>query len=100
MTGCIIAFGAIFYLGHVQDQLVLSIYASASLWLMSYPVYRTCVELAPDHWVQLVFEVRVRAGSFKIHLSTLSSSKYWDGGVWMDAKSLDDQALEWVVPES
>ena len=67
---------------------------------MSHPVYSTCLELALDHWVQLVFEVRVRPGPFKIPMSTLSSSNHPDGGVRMDPNSLEDQALEWVVPES
>ena len=67
---------------------------------MSHPVYSTCLELALDHWVQLVFEVRVRPGSFQIQQSTKSNSNHWDGGVRMDPNSLDDQALEWVVPES
>ena len=56
--------------------------------------------IASDHWVQFVFKVRLRSGSFKIQPSTLSSSKHWDGGVRMDPNFLDNQALEWVVPES
>ena len=73
-----------------------AIYASPSLWLASHPVYSTFLQIALDHWVQFVFKVRVRPGSFKVQPSTLSSSKHWDSSVRMDPHFLDNQALEWV----
>ena len=61
------------------------------------PCLHRLFQVALDHWVQLIFEVRVRLRSLQIHLSTLSNSKYWYGSVRMDPNS---QALEWFLPES
>merc|ERR1712046_33024 len=53
-----------------------SIYVSPAVGYAAHPVYSRFLQLEPGHWAQVVVQVRVRPGSYRVQGNTLND-KYW-----------------------
>ncbi|CAJ1453861.1 unnamed protein product [Effrenium voratum] len=73
-----------------------TIYLSPAIEYSAFPVYAEFVEIAPDHWAQLVLQCRVRPGSFTIQKGTLGN-KYWPNDSPFDPNFSGLDGLEWLV---
>jgi len=73
-----------------------SIYLTPAVGYAAFPVYSAFHQVAAQHWIQCVIQVRVRPGSFSKRSGTLGN-KYWPSNLCFDedVRSLCD--LEWLI---
>eukprot|EP00928_Gymnodinium_smaydae_P071278 TRINITY_DN54909_c0_g1_i1.p1 TRINITY_DN54909_c0_g1~~TRINITY_DN54909_c0_g1_i1.p1 ORF type:complete len:1043 (-),score=83.23 TRINITY_DN54909_c0_g1_i1:6-3134(-) len=85
--------------GQANSKSKKTIYVSPSLCYAMHPVYSTVFEIGPEHYAQIVFEVRVRPGAKKIQSRTLKNS-HFDKQLQFDPDFPDGLGLEWLLESS
>merc|ERR1711908_97403 len=60
--------------------------------------YGQFFELGPQHWAQLVFQCRVRPGSFVVRPGSLAN-KHWPREIQFDRNFAGTDELEWLVED-
>ena len=66
-----------------------------SIEYAGHPAYAQFFEIGDSHWAQLVFQCRVRPGSFRERYGTLGN-KHWEKDVRFDRKFKNMDSLEWL----
>lgn len=75
-----------------------TIYITKSIEYAAMPVYAICHEVAPNRWLQAVFEVRVLRKKCKAIPATLGD-KYWNTKNPFDMNHKSRRDLEWLLED-
>jgi len=90
--------GVVIAHGQAHSATHCSIYLTPSIGYAAHPVYSQFFELAEQHWGQVVFQCRVRPGSFRQASGTLGT-KHWPEGVRFDPNFGSLDRSEWLVED-
>ena len=88
-----------------------TIYVSPAKEMSAFPTYATIFPLKPtameerkkeevSRFAQIIFEVRVRPGSYAIQQSTLAGRRHWPHDLRIDPRFATHQDLEWLLENS